>query len=39
MAKFMSSPTMPPGAMKREQIDQMAHAAQNDPVVRPYRIS
>ena len=37
MAKFMSSHTMPPGAMKREQIDQMAQAAQNDAVVRPYR--
>jgi hypothetical protein len=23
--------------MKREQIDQLAQAAQNDPIVRPYR--
>jgi hypothetical protein len=37
MAKFMSSHTLPAGAMKREQIDQMAQAAQNDQIVRPYR--
>jgi uncharacterized protein DUF4242 len=37
MPKFMSSHTVPGGAMKREQVDQMAQAAQNDPVVRPYR--
>jgi hypothetical protein len=37
MAKFLSSHTMPPGMLKREQIDQLAQAAQNDPVVRPYR--
>ena len=37
MPKFMSSHTMPAGAMKREQVDQMAQAAQNDPTVRPYR--
>ncbi|MCI0331684.1 MAG: DUF4242 domain-containing protein [Planctomycetes bacterium] len=37
MAKFMSSHTMPPGALKREQVDQLAAAAQNDPVVKPYR--
>ena len=37
MPKFMSSHTMPPGAMKREQVDQMAKAAQNDATVRPYR--
>jgi hypothetical protein len=37
MAKFLSSHTMPPGALKREQIDQLAQAAENDPVVRPYR--
>jgi len=35
--KFMSSHTLPAGAINREQIDQMAKAAQNDPVVRPYR--
>lgn len=37
MPKFMSSHTMPAGAMRREQVDQLAQAAQNDPVVRPYR--
>ena len=37
MPKFMSSHTMPAGALKREQVDQMARAAQGDPVVRPYR--
>ena len=37
MPKFMSSHTMPAGAMKREQVDQMAKAAQSDPVVKPYR--
>ena len=37
MAKFMSSHTMPAGALKREQVDQMAQAAQSDPVVKPYR--
>jgi hypothetical protein len=33
----MSSHTMPAGAMKREQVDQMAQAAQSDTTVRPYR--
>jgi hypothetical protein len=37
MAKFMSAHTMPAGAMKREQVDQMAQAAQNDGTVKPYR--
>ncbi len=37
MPRFMSSHTMPAGALKREQIEQMARAAQNDPVVTPYR--
>lgn len=37
MRKFMSCHTLPAGALKREQVDQMAHAAQNDPLVRPYR--
>ena len=37
MAKFMSSHTMPAGTLKREQVDQLAQAAQQDPVVRPYR--
>jgi hypothetical protein len=33
----MSSHTVPAGSLKREQIDQLAQAAQNDPTVRPYR--
>jgi len=37
MTKFLSSHTMPAGALKREQVDQLAQAAQNDPVVKPYR--
>jgi hypothetical protein len=37
MPKFMSSHSVPPGAVSREQINQMAQAAQNDGTVRPYR--
>ena len=37
MPKFMSSHSMPAGAMKREQVDQMAQAAQHDTTVKPYR--
>jgi hypothetical protein len=37
MPKFMSSHAVPPGAIKRDQVNQMANAAANDPVVRPYR--
>jgi uncharacterized protein DUF4242 len=37
MAKFMSSHTMPAGAMRREQVDQMAAAARADGTVKPYR--
>jgi hypothetical protein len=37
MPKFMSSHTMPPGALARGQVDQLAQAAQQDAVVRPYR--
>lgn len=37
MPKFMSSHTMPAGALRREQVDQLAHAAQKDPDVQPYR--
>jgi hypothetical protein len=37
MPKFMSSHTMPAGALKREQVDQLAQAAQNDSTVKPYR--
>jgi hypothetical protein len=37
MPKFMSSHTMPAGAMQRAQVDQMAQAAQQDKTIRPYR--
>ena len=37
MQKFMSCHTMPAGALKREQVNQLAAAAQGDTVVRPYR--
>ena len=37
MPKFMSSHTLPPGAMKREQVNGLAEAAKNDPVIKPYR--
>ena len=37
MSKFMSCHTLPAGALKREQVEQMAKAAQGDPVVKPYR--
>jgi hypothetical protein len=37
MPKFMSSHTVPAGAHTREQINQIAQAAQNDPMVQPYR--
>jgi hypothetical protein len=37
MPKFMSSHSVPAGAMKREQVDQLAQAAHNDATVKPYR--
>jgi hypothetical protein len=37
MPKFMSSHTLPPGAMNREQVDGLAEAAKNDPIIKPYR--
>ena len=37
MPRFMSSHTMPAGALRPEQVNQMAEAAQADAVVRPYR--
>jgi hypothetical protein len=37
MSKFMSCHTMPAGMLKREQVEQLAKAAQGDPVVKPYR--
>jgi hypothetical protein len=33
MPKFMSSHTVPAGALTSEQISQIAQAAQNDPTV------
>ena len=37
MPKFMSSHTMPAGVLQREQVSQLAQAAQNDLTVRLYR--
>ena len=37
MAKFMSSHTMPAGALQPEQVNQLAQAALNDPTVHSYR--
>jgi hypothetical protein len=37
MPKFMSSHTVPPGAMTQAQIEEFARAAQQDPTVRGYR--
>ena len=37
MAKFMSVHTLSPGGMRREQIEAMARAAREDPVIKPYR--
>jgi hypothetical protein len=37
MPKFMSTHTLPAGAMKREQVNQLAEAAKSDPVIKPYR--
>ena len=37
MLKFMSCHTLPAGALKREQVNQLAQAAQSDATVRPYR--
>jgi hypothetical protein len=37
MPKFMSSHSMPRGALKREQVNQLADAAQKDGTIRPYR--
>jgi hypothetical protein len=37
MPRFMSSHSVPPGAIKREQVDQLADTARSDPVIRPYR--
>jgi hypothetical protein len=37
MPKFMSCHTLPAGALKREQVNQLAEAARRDTTVRPYR--
>ncbi len=37
MPKFMSSHTVPPGAMTQAQIEEFATAAQQDPTVRGHR--
>jgi hypothetical protein len=37
MARFLCVHTVPPNSFTREQIDQFAQAAQQDPVVRGYR--
>jgi len=37
MPRFMSSHSVPPGAIRGEQVKQLADAARNDPVVQPYR--
>lgn len=37
MPKFMGIHTLPPGAVTIEQMNQLAKAAQNDPVVKGYR--
>jgi hypothetical protein len=37
MPKFLSCHTLPAGALKREQVNQLAQAAQSDATVRPYR--
>ena len=37
MPKFMSSHSLPAGALNRDQVNQLAQAAQNDATVRPYR--
>jgi hypothetical protein len=35
--KFMGVHSLPPGSMTRQQIDQLARCAQEDPVVKGYR--
>ena len=37
MPKFMSSHTVPAGGLGREQVDQLARAAQDDAKISPYR--
>ena len=37
MLKLMTVHTLPPGGFTREQLDQLAQAAQQDPTVQGYR--
>ena len=37
MSKFMAIHTMPPGAVNQQQMDQLAQAGQQDPLVHGYR--
>ena len=37
MPKFMSVHTLSPCGMRREQIEAMARATREDPVIQPYR--
>ena len=37
MPKFMGIHTLPPGGLTREQVNQLAQAAQQDPTVQGYR--
>jgi hypothetical protein len=37
MPFFMSNHTLPAGTMNRAQVSQLAEAAKNDPVIKPYR--
>lgn len=37
MPKFMRSHSVPGGTLTREQINQIAQVAQNDPIMKPYR--
>jgi hypothetical protein len=37
MPKFMSSHSVPPGSVSREQVDQLAQAARSDATIHPYR--
>lgn len=37
MSKFMAFHTMPPGSVNQQQMNQLAQAGQQDPVVHGYR--
>jgi hypothetical protein len=36
MPKFMSTHSVPPGAIQREQVNQLAEAAKQDGTIKPY---